>query len=287
MYCEIWVEGDAEMVSDAGDRTREGATEEALYCPICEYNLTGLVESRCPECGEGFDRDELNRPANAEVAATPWERQGTWGSFLRTWWLALFDLGGLTRRFPLRCRRILARQFTFGCYAIAGLAWMMGAAIPPICNFLAGRIVAPDPAPVFLVAIGPILFFIGFFLAERCLTGFAFEIWRSFDKQSQCPSFRDIIRYGGAHCTLNGAWFGSFALLASFKVQGDYFSGLAFMLCCIAIWVWWAVSVTLALVKQFPEGKPWFRMGGCVLFASVLGYFVPFLLCFLIEIVVR
>ena len=26
-----------------------------LFCPRCRYNLTGLVEHRCPECGTPFD----------------------------------------------------------------------------------------------------------------------------------------------------------------------------------------------------------------------------------------
>lgn len=30
-----------------------------LYCPKCGYNLTGLAEERCPECGERFSRAEL------------------------------------------------------------------------------------------------------------------------------------------------------------------------------------------------------------------------------------
>lgn len=33
------------------------AVDDALYCPTCSYNLTGLLENRCPECGNHFDFD--------------------------------------------------------------------------------------------------------------------------------------------------------------------------------------------------------------------------------------
>lgn len=32
-----------------------------LHCPACDYNLTGLRENRCPECGRPFDPAELQR----------------------------------------------------------------------------------------------------------------------------------------------------------------------------------------------------------------------------------
>ncbi len=31
----------------------------ALCCPLCGYNMTGLREARCPECGTAYTLDEL------------------------------------------------------------------------------------------------------------------------------------------------------------------------------------------------------------------------------------
>jgi uncharacterized paraquat-inducible protein A len=37
----------------------KGSSKSAVTCPTCGYNLTGLSESRCPECGSKFTLDEL------------------------------------------------------------------------------------------------------------------------------------------------------------------------------------------------------------------------------------
>lgn len=39
------------------------AVEQDLHCPLCEYNLRGLTEPRCPECGAAFDWDEVRDPS--------------------------------------------------------------------------------------------------------------------------------------------------------------------------------------------------------------------------------
>jgi hypothetical protein len=39
----------------------EPPAEPALHCPTCGYNLTGLPENRCPECGGSFVSTELAR----------------------------------------------------------------------------------------------------------------------------------------------------------------------------------------------------------------------------------
>ncbi|MBN1347749.1 MAG: hypothetical protein JXQ73_34000 [Phycisphaerae bacterium] len=44
----------------AGDLTR--------YCPVCQYDLRGLTENRCPECGHAFD------PTTLPLVRTPPDR---------------------------------------------------------------------------------------------------------------------------------------------------------------------------------------------------------------------
>lgn len=40
-------------------RRVSSSNHNAITCPTCGYNLTGLSEARCPECGSRFTLDEL------------------------------------------------------------------------------------------------------------------------------------------------------------------------------------------------------------------------------------
>ncbi|MBE7504632.1 MAG: hypothetical protein HS113_30935 [Verrucomicrobiales bacterium] len=47
------------IASAASPAHGETTTDSGLRCPVCEYNLTGVAEDRCPECGKPFDRADL------------------------------------------------------------------------------------------------------------------------------------------------------------------------------------------------------------------------------------
>ena len=57
-----------------------------LRCPLCDYDLRGLVDPRCPECGYGAESWELLRERIR--TSHPWlyehhPERGAW-SFVRT-----------------------------------------------------------------------------------------------------------------------------------------------------------------------------------------------------------
>jgi DNA-directed RNA polymerase subunit RPC12/RpoP len=58
----LWLVGTVfiwrETAAERAERVK-GSGKSGVTCPTCGYNLTGLSESRCPECGSKFTLDEL------------------------------------------------------------------------------------------------------------------------------------------------------------------------------------------------------------------------------------
>lgn len=57
-----------ETFQERGKRLRR-SDPNALICPRCAYNLTGLKEARCPECGTQYTLEQLfaAQPSRAQV----------------------------------------------------------------------------------------------------------------------------------------------------------------------------------------------------------------------------
>ena len=71
----IWKETAAERAERLAAMGRE-----TVSCPLCGYNLTGLHEARCPECGARFTLDQL-------LATQPKQKCGDtrWKIRMHTW----------------------------------------------------------------------------------------------------------------------------------------------------------------------------------------------------------
>jgi len=60
-----WRETGAERAERLSNATAGGGFVGILLCPNCGYNMTGLTQARCPECGTEYTLDSL-LAANAE-----------------------------------------------------------------------------------------------------------------------------------------------------------------------------------------------------------------------------
>src|SRR5580692_8305925 len=77
---------------------------QAVLCPLCTYDLRGLIEPRCPECGYQFVWTELldEKRKTHPYLFEHYPRNNIW-SFVRT------AVGGLN---PVRFWRTLRPQMT-------------------------------------------------------------------------------------------------------------------------------------------------------------------------------
>src|SRR6266571_1071740 len=85
--------------------------KDEIHCPLCEYNLRGLSEPRCPECGYRFEWAEL---LNVDGTRHPflfehYPKNNVW-SFCRTFLATTFPRKfwrTVTPTQPVKVRRLL------------------------------------------------------------------------------------------------------------------------------------------------------------------------------------
>ena len=97
---------------------------DEILCPLCEYNLRGIPEPRCPECGFKFEWDEVLNPARRQHRFV-FEHQGSrrgrafWKTAVAGLWPGTFwrELTPMQPSFP---RRLFAYWFIAMAIACLG-----------------------------------------------------------------------------------------------------------------------------------------------------------------------
>ncbi len=96
------------------------AADTGLRCPECEYNLTGLTQDLCPECGQPFDREELLAAVTAPIPMWSRRRQiGIFKAFFGTILTIWFRPIHFAKRFPTDADQRDAFVFSNWCMVVA------------------------------------------------------------------------------------------------------------------------------------------------------------------------
>ena len=159
-----------------------GPRDEGIYCPNCDYNLTGLEGALCPECGSTFDREQLRAAvAVGLVPLMPWEhRQPGGGDVLRAFWQTVSISCGQPKRFAaaFSVRPPVSKSLSFYAACLAAHAAAMATLTVPILieHYLENaqrsspRSIGDDLAALAGIGIVPFLTVsVAKFLLEQCL----------------------------------------------------------------------------------------------------------------------
>jgi hypothetical protein len=91
------------------------SSDEEIYCPICNYNLTGILTGRCPECGSLFDREALRASQQANrITLIPWDDPAEtefWPRLKKTLAICLFDSKRFAFAFSVQPQETRAYSF--------------------------------------------------------------------------------------------------------------------------------------------------------------------------------
>ena len=245
--------------SPAPGNTPPPAETAGLYCFNCDYDLTGLIEDRCPECGQPFDRDLFRRIAAGEpIPAVPWDTDRTFRGFFKTWWIALTQRGRLASHFPLMHDRTTARLYTIICYIVVwiglfGLAHLV---------FHVGVHCRLGEA----IGIGVIIATCSVLACCVCemltAAGLSWLVPPSHGK-SRYPYWRGLTHYTSGYTWLSLIW----AWYATF-VYNPLSENLLVILSATLLFLWWASGFWIMIRRR---GSGWLRIGAACIWVVLCG----------------
>ncbi len=146
-YAEFETDSGTALTTDLQelDNSADAHFDDGVRCLRCEYNLTGLNDGPCPECGMLFEREKLLAYHAGAPAPVPiWgERKevGTSAAYIRTLFAVWFHPINFARRFPLNP---VAREPVIFARITLAIAMLL---------VLAPPIIFTSPSPMDIVSV--------------------------------------------------------------------------------------------------------------------------------------
>ncbi len=228
---------------------------EGLFCPNCEYDLTGLTEPRCPECGEPFDNEELIHWGRLQQQTdAPLLIDGTTGppAILRIFRDSLFHPVRLARQISPAAGIDMATGYSLATRVVAGaILFLFGAmAVGPSPGDI-GIAVLVMPMMVCGVSVGceiPLALVLSKTLEPRMVPARRrYRFWRTL---CQLYSGHLVIT-----CLLTGFW-ALFLSLSFDSAVDERDVMMIFAPLCVACSVWWWINLGIAVAVRGGTSSP-------------------------------
>jgi hypothetical protein len=246
--------------------------DTGMRCLVCDYNVTGLSENRCPECGTEFDPDLLRRVAAGQpIPCTPWDTRGGFVGFWQTWWMSLVKPWRLADNFAPRHNVRRAAAYTLICYSLAGgtfaycVAWI-GLSTGNV-DFMLVLVSAVLVAAVF-----------AWWLCETVTAVALALLVKPTRAKSPYHFWRGITHYTSGFTLLTGTWG-----VCCFYCNTWWSGALAWWWFLAApIFLWWALALSLMILRRNDAGMR--AMLACVVVPALgfgaifIGYWIALVL---------
>lgn len=232
-------------------------------CLHCDYNLTGITQGRCPECGTPIDADIHKAIVNnapfprlsTEPASSP--------SFLGTLLFVATQPRVFARRFSPVPDLTLARQIGMFNYILAFSAYFFPTLLAAECGVLDSRLVCPMigfTIPAFIAA----------YICESSIA-LLLSVLVAPIRARDCYDFwRAMLHYtSGFLITTAGLAAAALIILTNISPNGEPSAHLCLAILGFANATWWAVTVILLIHTRAKPGLG--RVAGMVM-VPVIGF---------------
>ena len=250
--------------------------ELELLCPHCEYDLRGLPDNRCPECGGTFDPEEVAACARGEA------RPGLPGGKRprEIFAAVMFRPGRFAREFPRGHDSGAAWCYSLGCYGLAVLLYAFAALLDRNHPLLWG---GPSDALAILLAIPGAL--IAFAVCEVLIAAVLLLLARPVGVRRAYHFWRGLTHYTSGYTILTALWGLTAVAVACMPFSypnGPMIVAVIMVILGIIIFAWWALALIIMVFAR--AGLRAGSVLGCVLIPVIgigctcLGFWVSFAL---------
>jgi hypothetical protein len=245
--------------------------DEEIYCPVCNYNLSGVFSGRCPECVAFFDRRSLiaAQQANA-ITLIPWDDPQEIRFWPRLWGtvrISLLDPERFAFAFSVRPKESKAASFFIGVVLATMVIGAAAALVFHGVGGLTGDTYAGLSDPPAFVS-GVCLFVLLTIGISTLLTGVGLWIYcPHYDGQRHFRPWLSIAAYAAGHYLMAAS---AIPICAIIPLLIERSSEVEFVVASSSVWLACAALCICTLRAVIDWRTSEMDQGNTVLYAIVL-----------------